>query len=139
MNLRGQRTRCIEIYETLNKLNSCYKNDIFKLGNIDRLTQKKYKLNLEILKPNQATSGTRILRSFGLKTWNAFPYHIKTSDNFNSFKFVIQCWGVYLLSKLLLSIKVIITKSISYLKSSKPIKSNIISRTFVLININIFN
>ena len=139
MNLRRQRTPCIEIHETLNKLNSCYKNDIFKLRNIDRLTRKKYKLNLEIPTPNQATFGTRILRSYGLKTWNAFPYHIKTSDNLNSFKFVIKCWGVYLLSKLLLSIKIIITKSISYLKSSKPIKSSIISRTFVIININIFN
>ena len=73
MNLRRQRTLCIENYITLNKLNPCYMNDIFKLRNTDRLTREKYKLNLEIPKPNQATFGTRSLRSYGLKIWNALP------------------------------------------------------------------
>ena len=63
-------------------------NDIFKLRNTDRLTREKYKLNLEIPKPNQATFGTRSLRSYGPKICNAFPYHIKTSDNLNSFKVI---------------------------------------------------
>ena len=65
-------------------------NDIFKLRNTDRLTREKYKLNLEIPKPNQATFGTRSLRSYGQKIWNALPYHIKTSDNLNSFKAIIK-------------------------------------------------
>ena len=34
-------------------------NDNFKLRNIDRLAREKYKLNLEIPKPNQVTFGTR--------------------------------------------------------------------------------
>ena len=42
-------------------------NDIFKFRNTDRLTQEKYKLNLEIPKPNQATFGSRSLRSCGGK------------------------------------------------------------------------
>ena len=67
MNLWRQRTLCIEIYKTLNKLNPGYMNDIFKLRNTDRLTREKYKLNLEILKPNQVTFGTRSLRSYGPK------------------------------------------------------------------------
>ena len=46
-------------------------NEIFKLRNTDRLTREKYKLNLEIPKPNQATFGTRSLRSYVLKIWNA--------------------------------------------------------------------
>ena len=33
-------------------------NDISKLRNTDKLIREKYKLNLEILKPNQATFGT---------------------------------------------------------------------------------
>ena len=78
MNLRRQRTLCIEIYKTLNKLNPGYMNDIFKLRNTDRLTQEKYKLNLEISKPNQTTFGTRSLKSYGPKIWNSLPYHIKT-------------------------------------------------------------
>ena len=86
MNLRRQRTVSIEIYKTLNKLNPSYMNDIFKLRNTDRLTREKS------LKPNQATFGTRSLRSYGPKIWNALPYHIKTSDNLNSFKAIIKCW-----------------------------------------------
>ena len=91
MNLRRQRTLCIEIYKTFTKLNPGYMNDIFKLRNTDRLTREKYKLNLEIPKPKKATFGTRSLRSYGLKIWNALPYHIKTSDNLNSFKSIIKC------------------------------------------------
>ena len=53
MNLRRQRTLCIEIYKTFTKLNPGYMNDIFKLRNTDRLTREKYKLNLEIPKPNK--------------------------------------------------------------------------------------
>ena len=75
MNLRRQRTLCIEIYKTLNKSNPSYTNDIFKLRNTDRLTREKVKLNLEIPKLNQATFGTRSIRSYGPKIWNALPYH----------------------------------------------------------------
>ena len=52
MNLRRQRTLRIGIYKTLNILNPGYTNDIFKLRNTVRLTREKYKLNLEIPKPN---------------------------------------------------------------------------------------
>ena len=92
MKLRRHRTLCIEIYKALNELNPGYMNDIFKLRNTDRLTREKYKLNLEIPKPNQATFGTKSLRSYGPKIWNALAYHIKTSDYLNSFKSIIKCW-----------------------------------------------
>ena len=52
MNLEWQRTLCKKINKNLNKLNQGYMNDIFKLRNTDRLTPEKYKLNLEIPKPN---------------------------------------------------------------------------------------
>ena len=48
INLRRQRTQCIEIHKTLNKLYPGYTNDILKLRTIGRLTREKYKLNLEI-------------------------------------------------------------------------------------------
>ena len=92
MNLKRQRTLCTEICKTLNKLNPGYMNDIFKLRNTDRLTREKYKLNLEIPKPNQATFGTRSLMSYGAEIWNALPHHIKISDNLNRFKAIIKCW-----------------------------------------------
>ena len=66
-------------------------NNIFEQRDTGRLTREKYKLNLEIAKPNQATFGTRSLRSYGPKIWNAFPYHIKTSESLNSFKAIIKC------------------------------------------------
>ena len=37
MNLRRQRTLCKELYKTLNKLNTGYMNDIFKLRNTEKL------------------------------------------------------------------------------------------------------
>ena len=67
-------------------------NDVFILRNVDRLTREKYKPDLEIPKPSQASFGTRNLRSYSPKIWNGSPYHIKTSDNLNSFKAIIQCW-----------------------------------------------
>ena len=68
INLRTQRTQCIEIHRTLNNLNPGYMNNIFKLRNIDRLTREKYKLNLEILK---LFFGKKSLRSCDPKIWNA--------------------------------------------------------------------
>ena len=51
MNLRSQKTLCIEIYKTLNKLHLSYMNDIYKLINIDGVTCEKYKINLEFQNP----------------------------------------------------------------------------------------
>ena len=42
-------------------------NDVFKPRNKDRLNREKYKLDL----------GSRSLRSYDPKMWNAVPYHIK--------------------------------------------------------------
>ena len=85
MNLRKQRTLCIKIDKTLNKLNPGYMNDIFKLRNTNRLTPEKYRLNIEIPKSNQVTFGTRRLRSYGPKIRHFLPDHIKTPDNLDSF------------------------------------------------------
>ena len=76
----------------MNELNPGYMNNIFKLRNIERLTREKYKLNLKIPKPSQATFGTKSLRSYGPKMWNALSCHIKTSENLNSLKAIIKCW-----------------------------------------------
>ena len=57
----------------------------------DRQTREKYKLKWQIPKPNQATFGTRSLRSYGPKIWNALHYHIKALDNL-SFKSIIKPW-----------------------------------------------
>ena len=41
INLRRQRTLCIKIYKSLNKLNPGYMNDIFNFRNTDKLTREK--------------------------------------------------------------------------------------------------
>ena len=43
-------------------------------------------LNLEV-----QTEIWKILNALK-KIWNPLPYHIKTSDNLNSFKAIIKCW-----------------------------------------------
>ena len=67
MNLRRQRRLCIEIYNTLNKLNPSYMNDSFKLRNTDKLTPEKYKLKLGIPKPCPSHFEAGNLRSHGPK------------------------------------------------------------------------
>ena len=57
----------------------------------DRQTREKYKPKWQIPKPNQATFGTRSLRSYSPKIWNALHYHKKALDNL-SFKSIIKPW-----------------------------------------------
>ena len=70
MNLRRQRTLCIEIYKTLNKLNPDYMNEIFKLY---RQTRQKNLSKPGNSKPNQATFGTKRLRAYDIRSYGV-PY-----------------------------------------------------------------
>ena len=47
MNVRRLRTLCVKIYKTLNDLNPCFLNNIFKLKINGREVCDKYKLNLK--------------------------------------------------------------------------------------------
>ena len=51
---------------------------------------EKYKLNLKMSHPSQATSRTRNLRSYSPKMRNALHYHINSSENLNRFKAIIK-------------------------------------------------
>ena len=59
------------------------KMECFVMRNTDKLTYGKYKLSLEIPKPNQSTFRTRGLRSYGQKIMECFtlPY-----ENFRKIK-----------------------------------------------------
>ena len=48
MNLVRERLLCIEIYKTLNSLNPCSMQELFKLRETNRNVCNKYKLNLDI-------------------------------------------------------------------------------------------
>ena len=86
MNVRRLRTLCVEICKTLNDLNPSFMNDNFKLKINRREFRDKYKLNLDILKWNQRTFNYKSLKVLGPEIWNNLPYHIKSSDNLNTFK-----------------------------------------------------
>ena len=64
MNLARERLLCIEVCKSLNSLNPCFMQELFKLTETNRNVRNKYKLNLDIPVVNQVTYGTKILRSF---------------------------------------------------------------------------
>ena len=92
MNVRRLRTLCVEVYKTLDDLNPSFMNNIFKLKINGREVRDKYKLNLDIPKWNQKTYGYKSLKVLGPKIWNNLPYHVKSSDNLDTFKNLLKNW-----------------------------------------------
>ena len=92
VNVRRLRTLCVEIYNTLNDFNPSFMNNIFKLKINGREVRDKYKLNLDIPKWNQKTFGYKSLKVLGPKIWNNLPYHVKSSDNLDTFKNLLKNW-----------------------------------------------
>ena len=79
MNLPRIKFLCIQIYKTINSLNSDFMKNIFEMKTNNRIVREKYKLNLNIPRTNQVTFGTNSLKSYGPKIWNALPFSIKTA------------------------------------------------------------
>ena len=92
-NLKRLRTLCIEIFKTLNNLNTSFMKEIFSFRQTNRPFQEKYKLNLGITSYNQVTFVRKALTFFGLNNWNSLPYHIKSVENLASFKTIIKFWN----------------------------------------------
>ena len=76
--------------KTINKLNPDFMRDLFKLRFTNRPVREKYKMNMIIPEFNQVSYGKKSLRTFGPKLWNSLPYHIKSSENLESFKRTIK-------------------------------------------------
>ena len=93
--MRINRSRLLynEIYKTINNLNPEFMRDLFSLRETSRLIRKKYMLNLNLPVHNLVTFGSKSLRVFGPKIWNSLPYHIKSSENLESFKMIIKHWN----------------------------------------------
>ena len=81
---------CIEIYKTINSLNSDFMKNVFEVKTNNWIAREKYKSNLNIPRTNQVTFGTNSLKSYGPKIWNALPFSIKTAENLKAFKTVIK-------------------------------------------------
>ena len=86
MNVKRLRPPFIELYKTINKLNPGFMREPFKLRFTNRPVREKYKMNMIIPDFNQVSYGKKSLRTFAPKLWNSLPYHIKSSENLESFK-----------------------------------------------------
>ena len=84
---------CVELYKTINKLNPNFMRDFFKLRFTNRTVREKYKINMIIPSVARFLIGKKSLRTFGPKLWNSLPYHIKYSENLESFKRTIKHWN----------------------------------------------
>ena len=93
MNIRRLRFLCIEIYKTVNDLIPSYMKEILEKRDGNRVTRDRYKSNLNIPRRNQVTFGTKSLKFYGPKIWNALPVNIKTAENLNVFKDLIRKWN----------------------------------------------
>ena len=90
MNANRLRSLCIEIFKTLNNINPAFMNEIFELRKTNRAVRNQYKLNLEVPIINQVTFGAKSIRYLGPKIWNSLPFHIKSSENYTTFRKVIK-------------------------------------------------
>ena len=93
INIRRLRFLCIEIYKTVNDLIPSYMKEILEKRDGNRVTHDRYKSNLNIPRRNQVTFGTKSLKFYGPKIWNALPVNIKTAENLNVFKDLIKKWN----------------------------------------------
>ena len=59
---------------------------------IQRLTREKYKLNLEIPKPNQGIFWNKKPKEIRSENMECLTLPYKNLDNLNSFKLIIKCW-----------------------------------------------
>ena len=67
---------------------------IFQLKETNRIVfRNQYELNLSVPKVNQVCYGEKSLRYYGSKIWNSLPFHVKTIENFKTFKIITKNWN----------------------------------------------
>ena len=71
-------------------LNPSLMKEIFEKSDENRVTRDRYKLNLNIPRRNQVVFGTKSLKFYGPKIWNALPVSIKTVERLNTCKDLIK-------------------------------------------------
>ena len=79
LNMKASRLRrlCVEIYKIINSINPSFMNETFGSRVTNRAVLNQHRLNLDIPKVNQVSSGNKSIRSFGSKIWNSLPHHRK--------------------------------------------------------------
>ena len=90
MHVSRLRTLCIEIFKTVNNLNPIFMKEMFKLRETNRLVREQYMMNLDFPKFHQVTLGNKSLRILGAIIWNTLPFHVKSTEDLESFKAAIK-------------------------------------------------
>ena len=67
--------------------------EMFEKRDENRVIRDRYRLNVKISRRNQITFGTKSLKFYGPKIWNALPVNIKIAGNLNAFKDLIKRWN----------------------------------------------
>ena len=67
-------------------------NEIFKRRKTSRAVRSNCRLNLDMPTSNQVSFCDKSLRCYGPKIWNSLPFHIKSSENLEAFKNIINNW-----------------------------------------------
>ena len=93
MKVNRLRGLCNEIYKSINNINPTYINAIFKLRKTSRVVRSNYKLNLDVPTINQVSFDDKSLKYYGRKIWNSLSFHIKSSENLETFKNIIKNWN----------------------------------------------
>ena len=88
MELKRYRTLALEIFKTLNVLNSTYMQDLFYL----RYSSARRPNNIAVVRTNTNTYGRKSLRSLGPRVWNSLPEHIKVETSHAHFRSLINTW-----------------------------------------------
>ena len=65
---------------------------MFRSRVTNRVVRSQYRLNLDIPKVNHISFSSKSIRPFEQKIWNSLPPHIKSCENFETFKRVIKNW-----------------------------------------------
>ena len=89
IEIRKLRILAIEIFKTINDLNSPYMKEIFEL-NTNRNPERKM---LMVKVTESKKYGTDSLKHMGPKIWNCLSPELKNSENLTIFKSLIKSWN----------------------------------------------
>ena len=90
MHVNRLRYLCIEIFKTVNQVNSEFMQNIFETRTSNR--PSRCQNDLQHYRPNQTTFGSNSRRSLGPHIWNLLPEDIKSAENLVKFKRLIKSW-----------------------------------------------
>ena len=88
MDIRRIKTLVIEIFKTVNELNSNFMKTIFTSKTNSRI----WPFDLLVKNCNTEKYGSKSLIALGQKIWNAIPKKIKKETYFSNFKEYIKSW-----------------------------------------------